>query len=498
MLIDHFRKLLLTAFALFISSFSYLTQAHAEVPLGTPEAHWKGKFGPAFSWPIIAIHVSLLPDGRVFSFGTDDSGLLRGYTHVIWDPVSGEQAVYPNSIKTNIFCSGVALIPGTGQALIIGSNSDVNTFDYKTNSLSSLGGITERRWYPTVLVLANGEIAILGGRDHTIDTKAPQTASIPQIFNPATGLFRQLNGAQSDYAYGWRGSNWNYPQAFQAPNGKIFIVGHAILDRNMFWMDPTGEGSVDFASAERLATGSPGHSSVMFHPNKILAMREKAEVNVIDISPENLKPFVTKTSSLSQERIWANLTVLPTGDVLATGGSAVANELVDVATHAEIWNPKTGLWTQGDNATKPRLYHSTALLLPDASVLTAGGGSPGPVSNFNAEIYYPPYLYSKTGKPLPRPEIIRAPSKITWKKWYPVQFSGKSDIRRAVMVRTGALTHTFNAEQRLVPLKMHQRDSSSLRFKVHFDRNSATPGFYMLFLIDKNGTPSVAKIIDLS
>ena len=78
-----------------------------------------------------------------------------------------------------------------------------------------------------------------------------------------------------------------------------------------------------------------------------------------------------------------------TAKVLVTGGSAVANQLTGVAYAATIWNPATGQWTLGASAVKPRLYHSTALLLPDGSVLTAGGGAPGPVKNLNAEIYYP-------------------------------------------------------------------------------------------------------------
>ena len=89
--------------------------------------------------------------------------------------------------------------------------------------------------------------------------------------------------------------------------------------------------------------------------------------------------------------------MLPNGQVLATGGSEVENQLTNVNNSAEIWNPSTGHWHVGTSGVKARLYHSSALLLPDATVLVAGGGAPGPQVNTNAEIYYPPYLFDATG-----------------------------------------------------------------------------------------------------
>jgi hypothetical protein len=103
---------------------------------------------------------------------------------------------------------------------------------------------------------------------------------------------------------------------------------------------------------------------------------------------------------------------LPDGKVLGTGGSSVENQLTGVNNSAEMWNPATGTWTQGASAVNARLYHGSALLLPDASVLIAGGGAPGPLKNLNAEIYYPPYLFDATGARAARPEIISAPDTV--------------------------------------------------------------------------------------
>ena len=96
----------------------------------------------------------------------------------------------------------------------------------------------------------------------------------------------------------------------------------------------------------------------------------------------------------------------------STGGSAVENQLNGVSNVAEIWNPATGTWTQGATGTHARLYHSFALLLPDATVLVGGGGAPGPLKNLNAEIYYPPYLFDASGQRAARPGIVLAPDTV--------------------------------------------------------------------------------------
>jgi hypothetical protein len=139
-------------------------------------------------------------------------------------------------------------------------------------------------------------------------------------------------------------------------------------------------------------------------------VRLNRQVEVVDISVS--PPKVTRVGSLSCDRLWGNATLLADGEVLVSGGSGVDNQLTNVAYQVELYNPSTATWTLGASAATPRLYHSSTLLLPDGSVLTAGGGAPGPVNELNAEIYYPPYLYAKdgSGKPAIRPNIISAPT----------------------------------------------------------------------------------------
>ena len=87
------------------------------------------------------------------------------------------------------------------------------------------------------------------------------------------------------------------------------------------------------------------------------------------------------------------------------------NALEGVTNDVAIWNPTTGLWTQAEDAAVARLYHSTTLLLPDATVLSLGGGAPGPLNNLNGEIFKPGYLFDENGQLAERPTILDAPQR---------------------------------------------------------------------------------------
>ena len=72
-------------------------------------------------------------------------------------------------------------------------------------------------------------------------------------------------------------------------------------------------------------------------------------VQVIDLNAAT--PTATTTAALSQERMWSSATVMADGNVLVSGGSAAANQAVNVAYHTELWNPSTGAWTSADSYT---------------------------------------------------------------------------------------------------------------------------------------------------
>jgi hypothetical protein len=238
----------------------------------------------------------------------------------------------------------------------------------------------------------------------------------------------------------------------------------------------------------------------MFSPFNVLRIGGGQRAQVVDISVS--PPVVTNVPNLSYDRLWGNATLLPDGEILVTGGSGVdtsqINELINVVYQAEIFNPVSGTWTLDASAAIPRLYHSAALLLPDGSVLTGGGGAPGPVNELNAEIYYPAFLYLKdgSGNPAPRPTIVFAPRLLNLGQNFSVTMGSTDQISAVNLVGVGSNTHSFNPEQRLIPVPFTQ-SGSTVTGSVDPSPEKIPPGYYMLFVFNTNGVPSVAKMISV-
>jgi hypothetical protein len=336
------------------------------------------------------------------------------------------------------------------------------------------------------VTLAGGDVLVLGGRQDP-----GQPATVPELYTPGGGGYRPLPGAASEAAFGAAASNWWYPRAFLAPTGRVVVIGH---DGALFSVDPAGVGGI-----ERLPGSAPpsrvGLPAAMFAPGKVLALRSRGRAVVVDAS--GARPTVAATGGLSQVRVWSTLTVLPDGKVLATGGAADGNRGADVAYRAETWDPATGRWTLGAAAAKPRLYHSTAILLPDATVLTAGGGSPGPVTNLNAEVYRPPYLFRRdgSGEPAERPAILEAPDRLRYGEPFAVRAAGA--VGRVTLLRTGSVTHSLDAENRFLELPFARAGAGEVAVTPPARPELAPPGHYMLFVLDETGVPSVARIVRL-
>jgi hypothetical protein len=197
-----------------------------------------------------------------------------------------------------------------------------------------------------------------------------------------------------------------------------------------------------------------------------------------------------------------NLTVLADGTVLATGGNSSGAGLVDLNAGvyaAEQWNPASGQWRTLAAESITRQYHSTALLLPDGRVLSSGGGICGTCDQVgylgkNAQIFSPPYLFQADGTLAPRPTIDSAPVATSYGAAMEIATANPGSIQKVALVRLGAVTHSNNMEQRYLPLTF-MAGATSLTASAPANANIAPPGFYMLFIIDANGVPSVARMV---
>ena len=469
----------------------------------------QGFFGPVFDWPIIPLATMLMPNGHVLAYGTNltgKQGAAMDYT--VWNPATGEFDTTAHTISTDIFCAAQAHF-SDGKALLLGgdatvngtrnySNSDVNIFNPADNSLIRQSNqMTYKRWYATAVMMPNGNHIVLGGRSDrkgTTGTTVDAFASIPEIRNALTGgwtNFATTYAAVYEDAFGKNSGSWFYPRAWVHPKGGIFILGHS---GKTFKLD-VGTGLVT-TYATTTSASKNNLSSVMYAPGQILSVRQNKKAVVVNINGSG-EPTVTPTHNLANDHQYGTLTVLADGKVLMNGGTSGDNSsLVGAFFDAELWDPNTGLWTPAARAAEERLYHSSALLLPDGTVLTGGGGAPGPVTQLNGEIYYPPYLFETDGTLATQPTIGAAPSTVGYNQRMTIGSS--TIIQRITLLRVGAGTHTFNNETRFFNLKGSALGSSTtVEVTSPASANVAPPGHYMLFVWNAAGVPSKATIIQI-
>jgi len=291
-----------------------------------------------------------------------------------------------------------------------------------------------------------------------------------------------------------------------APNGTVFLAGPSSASA---FLDTAGSGKWLPGPDSSVSFRDYG-SAVPYEPGKVLIVGggdpPVASSETIDLNAG--KPEWKAAGSLKTARRQINATMLPDGKVLVTGGTSGRgfNNVNTPVFDAELWDPATGVWTVMAPAARPRLYHSVALLLPDATVLNAGGGLPpwgqpppppppgqppyeaGPFQN-NAQIYSPPYLFRGA-----RPVIKSAPAKVRYAESFFVETADGGVISDVTLIRLGAVTHAFNQNQGFIRLKFSVTEGGLT--VVAPDRGTiAPPGPYMLFILNRNGVPSVAKIL---
>ena len=453
-----------------------------------------GEWGPVVSWPVVGVHVALLPNGKVLAYDSIGDNATESYPvqdhtrATVWDPITGSQTPVNVDTGFNIFCSGFAHLVD-GRLFVAGGNKDqalngivqTHLFDPATNSWTLGPNMAAGRWYPSVTPLNNGEMLITSGR---VDTPEVRTLA---------GNLRSLSTASLSLPL--------YPWMDVAPNGLAFYSGP---DPVLKALNPSGTGSWQtFGQRDSINRDYGGHA--IYDIGKMLVAgggSSTRDSRVVDFSGPT--PQVSATAPMAFGRRQHNLTVLADGSVLATGGNSSGASLVDLNAGvypAELWSPSTGQWRTLASMQVTRQYHSIALLLPDGRVLSAGGGICGTCDAVgylakNAEIFSPPYLFQADGTPAPRPSIGAAPTSTTYGGTMTIATSDPAAISKVALIRLGAVTHSNNMEQRFIPLTF-TAGATSLQAQAPANANIAPPGIYMLFLIDANGVPSVARMVDV-
>ena len=441
--------------------------------------------------PIIGVHLNLMPNGQLLLWG-------HGGQPQVWTPGGGAgyiQAAAGTCPEGNceLFCGGHTFL-ADGRLLVAGGHnealgnnwglSQASIFDASTSTWQSVAPMAFERWYPTLVTLADGDVVALSGN------RAPgQNASIPERWNGST--WTQLTGADLALVL--------YPRAFVEPKqGRIFVAG----DGRPRYLDPNGAGA--WTPGPVRTTAARGYGAAVMLDSKILYAGggvgtcpglPEASAEIIDLAAPT--PTWSPTGSMAFARRHNNLTILPDGSVLATGGTSACGFSTESGAvfAAELWEPATGQWTTVASAAVVRVYHSTAVLLPDGRVISTGSGDGGGTTQqLTSEVYSPPYLFRGE-----RPTYNLASTSMHYGQPFTVATPNAADITKVTIIRLPSTTHAFDMSQRLNTLAFEAgADGQSLTVRAPGAGRIAPPGPYLLFILNRQGVPSVAQTIMLS
>ncbi|MCW7539642.1 discoidin domain-containing protein [Aquabacterium sp. A7-Y] len=480
----------------------------------TPDAHLVGMWSPVVDWPVLGLHANVLPNGRVLTYGAKRPDLpgQKALAFDEWDPAGGLQPAAHKEVRSptevDSFCSASVMGPD-GLLMIVGGNTFWKTSQWdpgRSLLLARASQMHQPRWYSSLVRLPDNRVVVVGGNSND-KTASAIYATTPEVFSAAEG-WRQLSNASSDEAFGATEKRWWYPRAYLAPDGRI--VG---ISNNLIWrLDAAGAGRLEVLGRSGHRVGISG-TTVMYRPGKVLLVAggetvfdtepASRKAAVLDIGAE--RPVAVPVAELAYARNYANSLMLPDGRVLVTGGTTHGNALGKAVLPAEVWDPQADRWTPWASASAERLYHSTSLLLPSGAVLNTAGGSPGPVFSDTAQVFFPPYFFRK-----------RRDGQVVWADRPAVQrmerghpyFSHGEDARTTVrladrrriasvaLISLAAVTHGHSTDLRHVPVPFRQRQN---RLELHLDQLSDTtvpPGYYQLHVVDDQGVPSAAVIVE--
>ncbi|KAK1751097.1 hypothetical protein QBC47DRAFT_351913 [Echria macrotheca] len=428
----------------------------------------------------------------------------------------------------NLFCGGHTLLPD-GQVIIFGGhikdgNGEKRTcvYDWKTNQFTPKLDMNRGRWYPSALTLGDGRVIVLSGQG------GPDGQNqIPQIWPADNGTAQPTAWVELQQQF-----FPNYPRVHLTPKGQLVVVGPnpetMVLDLKDL---PSKDVDVKTLPGKVLGAwtnpGNPGIRrttgfrdycpSVMYDAGKIMYLgggisdneKPSLEVEFLDVNNDDKTKWAWTKDPLSNmlnPRRQFNATILADGTVLVTGGTqreGFNNLKKGGPVHvAELWDPrvdiKTGQrsWKAMNEESFDRCYHGTALLLPDATVLSAGGGEYGDAHPKdclrNAQIFSPPYLFKGS-----RPVITKCPDQVVYDQTFTVEVGPPNQTIDAVtFIRLGSVTHCRNMSQSFLSLTKTQT-GQQITVKAPKDGNAAAPGHYMLFVLS-NGVPSIASIVRIA
>ncbi|MBV8476589.1 MAG: DUF1929 domain-containing protein, partial [Acidobacteria bacterium] len=436
----------------------------------------------ATNWDMFCNGMSMMQDGRVLvSGGTKSYGTL-------------------------------ALVGAQGDAPFLGL-PNASIFDPSSEAFIDLPATAHGRWYPTLTELSDGRMMTTSGLNDS-------------------------DGSNNNTSEIWNGQQWSteivgdphianfpgfefplYPRMHLLPTGHIFYSApsSATLDfdpTSQIWTlvawtiypglnDPNGERTYGSSVLLPLTPQNNYSPKVMIMGGDNPATKT---TELMDLSPAgmqisaacpNYAPCWVQGPPMAQARVEMEATILPSGKILVDAGSAQDEDAKTASLETEIYDPASNSFSLAASSSFPRLYHNIQLLLPDGTVLLAGGNPAQGIFEKHIEIYQPSYFFNSDGSPATRPKAASdAPSSITYGQSFTLSTPDASTIASIALIKAGSVTHSFDMDQRYVGLSF-TAGQATLKVTGPPNSNVAPPGYYMLFLVNKAGTPSLASWVQV-
>src|SRR5690242_8125486 len=324
-----------------------------------------------YNMPINPVHVALLRNGKVLI--VSGSGNVAGNTNfqaALWDPQAGTITTQP--VNWDMFCNGMVVLPD-GRPFVMGGTLQYDpfhgelktaTYDPSTNAFTNQQSMAHGRWYPTGTVLGDGRTMIFSGLNETGGT------------NTSVEFYSVTSGWSAAFAAPWTPPL--YPRMHVLPNGTVFYSG-ATTGSSIF-NPSTHTWTTNVAFTNYSGTRTYGSSVLLpltpannYAPKVLIMGGGNPSTNtteLIDLSAAT--PKWVNGPSMSQSRIEMNATILPSGQILALGGSLNDEDTNTASLNADLYTPVSNTFSPAGTETYARLYHSVSLLLPDATVWVAG------------------------------------------------------------------------------------------------------------------------------
>ena len=455
----------------------------------------------------------------------------------IWDPKKGvgdnSHILFKQPVVMDAFCSVVRVLDNN-RVFILGGNKNRDTnlpdtqnqtmiYDVLNKKFSLSNNLNFKRWYASVVISGDEKMFIFGGKN-IITEKLSTTPEMIDLKNIDQG-WKVLDQADSNDLFGGKDADeWNYPRTFLSSDGNIVGISYNktwVIDvNNNYRVLKTGEiplvksgiaktlehSNPNFDDHKKdylklLTIGSavgPTNSVVMIEKDKVLVFggRQQGEeyspsnkVFLIDFS-DSFKPQIKELKSMNFARSNGNATIMPDGNIFLNGGHSYTDLEFSVFT-PEIYNPNTQTTKEMSNAYFRRNYHASSLLLPDGRILTAGGDV------WNAEIFYPHYLFTKNINDktvlAKRPQIVNLDKNI--KRGEKVEIEVNGEISKVSLISTGSTTHAQGSESKFRNIDFNKISNNKIEIQLENNSNNLQNGTYLLFVLNSKGTPSEGKIV---